>query len=57
MVTRVRTDVSEAIRELAVDRDWSYSETLAALVEIGLKHQAELPAAPAEQEELPLKAS
>lgn len=54
MVTRLPVDVGEQVRDLAVDRDWSYSETLAALVGIGLQHVAELPVAPSEQEELPL---
>lgn len=54
MVTRLPVGVGEQVRDLAVDRDWSYSETLAALVAIGLEHVAELPIARAEQEELPL---
>lgn len=58
MVTRLPADHGERVRQLAEDYDWSYSETLAALVGIGLGHQDELPA-PAElpqptQEELPL---
>lgn len=54
MVTRLQTHVAEQVRALADDRDWSYSETLAALVAISLDHLADLPGAPAEQEELPL---
>ena len=54
MVTRLQAPVAEQVRNLAVDRDWSYSDTLAALVAIGLEHLADLPVAPAEQEELPL---
>lgn len=53
MATRLPTVASDRVRELADARDWSYSETLAALVAIGLNHSAELP--PLERpEELPL---
>lgn len=54
MATRLPVHAAEAVRALAVDRDWSYSDTLAALVAIGLDHAAELPASPINQQELPL---
>jgi hypothetical protein len=54
MATRLPLDVSGGVKALAEARDWSYSETLAELVAIGLNHLAELPPAPTEQEELPL---
>lgn len=53
MATRLPTEASDLVRELAEERDWSYSETLAALVAIGLDHTSEL--APSNRpEELPL---
>ena len=54
MVTRLPMAVGQSVRELAEQRDWSYSDTLAALVAIGLSHLDELPAGSTEQEELPL---
>jgi hypothetical protein len=54
MVTRLPVEVGQHVRKLAVERDWSYSDTLAALIAIGLSHLDELPAGSAEQEELPL---
>ncbi len=54
MATRLPLGSSEIVKQLAEERDWSYSETLAALVDIALAHRAELPPARVEQEELPL---
>lgn len=54
MATRLPTPTAALVRELAEVRDWTYSDTLAALVAIGLNHRDELPAEAAEQEELPL---
>ncbi|MCE0767402.1 hypothetical protein LWC35_31550 [Pseudonocardia kujensis] len=56
IVTRVPTSDSAELRELAEARDWSFSETAAALIRIGLRHRDELPAetTPRGQEELPL---
>lgn len=54
MVTRLPIATGEAVRELAATRDWTYSDTLAALVMVALSHQDELPAPTPEQEELPL---
>ncbi|MDN5913846.1 MAG: hypothetical protein L0I76_01790 [Pseudonocardia sp.] len=50
------TGDSAELRELAEGRDWSFSETAAALIRIGLAHREELPAgSQAEtQEALPL---
>ncbi|MFR9802562.1 hypothetical protein ACL02T_09700 [Pseudonocardia sp. RS010] len=50
------TSDSAELRELAEARDWSFSETAAALIRIGLRHRDELPAetTPRGQEELPL---
>lgn len=56
IVTRVPTVDSAELRELAEARDWSFSETAAALIRIGLRHRDELPteALANAQEELPL---
>ena len=54
MATRLPTDVADAVRGLAEARDWSYSDTLAALVVLGLDRVADLPPAPTQQTELPL---
>lgn len=54
MITRLPVEVGQHVRQLAVEKDWSYSDTLAALIAIGLRHCHELPAGSAEQEELPL---
>lgn len=56
IVTRVPTDDSAELRDLAEARDWSFSETAAALIRIGLRHRDELPAGtkPRGQQELPL---
>ena len=54
MVTRLPMEVGQRVRELAEQRDWSYSDTLAALVASGLRHLEELPPAQTGQEELPL---
>lgn len=54
MITRLPVEVGQDVRQLAVEKDWSYSDTLAALIAIGLRHPHELPAGSAEQEELPL---
>lgn len=54
MVTRLPVEVGRRIREIAERRDWSYSETLAALAAIALLHVDELPADSTDQEELPL---
>lgn len=55
MVTRLSLPDGEQVRALAAELDWSYSDTLAALVRIGLTHRETLPtAAPQTQEELPL---
>jgi hypothetical protein len=54
MATRLLAPTAALVRELAEARDWTYSDTLAALVTIGLHHRDELPAETAEQEELPL---
>jgi hypothetical protein len=56
IVTRVPTVDSAELRELAEAHDWSFSETAAALIRIGLRHRDELPAAnpPHTQQELPL---
>ncbi|GAY10651.1 hypothetical protein [Pseudonocardia sp. N23] len=50
------TDDSAELRDLAEARDWSFSETAAALIRIGLRHRDELPAGtnPRGQQELPL---
>lgn len=53
MATRLPNPDSDRVREIAAAYDWSYSETLAALVAIALNHCAELPALD-QQEELPL---
>lgn len=52
MATRLPIHVSREVRQIAEDQDWSYSDTLAALIVIALRHREELPTA--EQEELPL---
>lgn len=54
MATRLPHDVSGDVKALAEARDWSYSETLAELVAIGLRHLDELLPVPTAQEELPL---
>jgi hypothetical protein len=57
IVTRVPTVDSAELRGLAEARDWSFSETAAALIRIGLRHRDELPpetSTSREQEELPL---
>jgi hypothetical protein len=56
MVTRVSIDLGQSVRNLAIEQDWSYSDTLAALIQIGLRHLDELPhQMPAgQQEALPL---
>jgi hypothetical protein len=55
MVTRLSIADGEQVRALAAELDWSYSDTLAALVRIGLSHREELPpAASNPQGELPL---
>jgi hypothetical protein len=56
IVTRVPTEDSAQLRELAEARDWSFSETAAALIRIGLRHRDELPAETKSrgQQELPL---
>lgn len=56
MVTRLPIDDGAAVRQLAVDLDWSYSDTIAALIRLGLQRRDELPAPRTadEQEELPL---
>ncbi|GJF04262.1 hypothetical protein PSD17_32190 [Pseudonocardia sp. D17] len=56
IVTRVPTDDSAELREEAAARDWSFSETAAALIRIGLRHRDELPAPskPHGQQELPM---
>lgn len=56
IVTRVPTTDSAELRELAEARDWSFSETAAALIRIGLRHRDELPveAKARGQQELPL---
>lgn len=54
MATRLFTPTAARVRDLAELYDWTYSDVLAALVAIGLNHLDELPAAPIEQEELPL---
>ncbi len=54
MATRLLAPTAALVRDLAETRDWTYSDTLAALVSIGLNHRDELPAEAAEQEELPL---
>ncbi len=53
MATRLPNPDSDRVREIAAAHDWSYSETLAALVVIALRHCAELPVLD-RQEELPL---
>lgn len=54
MATRLPLDDAEDVKALAEARDWTYSETLAELVGIALKHLDELPPGPTPQEELPL---
>jgi hypothetical protein len=55
MVTRLSLTDGEQVRALAAELDWSYSDTLAALVRIGLSRRGELPPAAANtQGELPL---
>ena len=55
MVTRLSISDGEQVRALAAELDWSYSDTLAALVRIGLSHRAALPKPKTDaQEELPL---
>jgi hypothetical protein len=55
MVTRLSITDGEEVRALAAELDWSYSDTLAALVRIGLSHRGELPRAVTNaQGELPL---
>ncbi|ALE76999.1 hypothetical protein FRP1_30270 (plasmid) [Pseudonocardia sp. EC080625-04] len=56
MVTRLPADEGAAVRQLAVDLDWSYSDTLAALIRLGMQHREQLPIAFTShaQEELPL---
>ena len=56
MVTRLPADEGAAVRQLAVDLDWSYSDTLAALIRLGMQHREQLPTTPTGrgQEELPL---
>ena len=54
MVTRLPIEVGQRVRDLAEQRDWSYSDTLAALVASGLRHLDELPPSETGQEELPL---
>ncbi|KAA1005410.1 hypothetical protein FVA95_28945 [Pseudonocardia sp. EV170527-09] len=56
MVTRLPADEGAAVRQLAVDLDWSYSDTVAALIRFGMQHREQLPIAFTShgQEELPL---
>ena len=54
MATRLPAAVATVVRDIADERDWSYSDTLAALVSIGLAHLDDLPRASNPQQELPL---
>jgi hypothetical protein len=56
MVTRLPANEGAAVRQLAVDLDWSYSDTLAALIRLGMQHREQLPITSTShgQEELPL---
>ena len=54
MATRLPIDVADAVRDLAESRDWSYTDTLAALIALGLDHVTDLLPASTQQEELPL---
>lgn len=54
MATRLPAPTAALVREIAETRDWTYSDTLAALIAIGLNHRDELPTEAVEQEELPL---
>ena len=53
MITRLHLDVGRSVRDLAEEKDWSYSDTLQALIRIGLDHLDELPD-DTTQQELPL---
>lgn len=56
MVTRLPANEGAAVRQLAVDLDWSYSDTLAALIRLGMQHREQLliTSTSHDQEELPL---
>jgi len=54
MLTRLHPEVGRRVRELAETKDWTYSDTLEALICIGLEHLHELPDDHNAQEELPL---
>ena len=54
MLTRLHPDVGRRVRDLAEDKDWTYSDTLEALICIALEHLGELSDDNTAQEELPL---
>lgn len=54
MLTRLHLDVGRRVRDLAEEKDWTYSDTLEALICIGLEHLDELSDENTAQEELPL---
>jgi hypothetical protein len=54
MLTRLHPEVGQRVRVLAEEKDWTYSDTLEALICIGLDHLDELPDDVTTQQELPL---